>query len=35
MDVAEFHTYDGQLSRYEEVLRFPICEPRSEQPRII
>ena len=34
MDVAEFHTYDGQLSRYEEVLGFPICEPRSDQPRI-
>lgn len=28
MEVAEFHTYDGQLSRYEEVLGFPICEPR-------
>ncbi len=35
MEVAEFHTYDGQLGRYEEELGFPICEPRSEQPRIV
>lgn len=35
MDVAEFHTYDERLGRYAEVIGFPICEPRSEQPRIV
>lgn len=35
MDVAEFHTYDNRLGRYAEVLGFPICEPRSDQPRIV
>jgi len=34
MDVAEFHTFDGQLGRYQDVLGFPICEPRPDQPRI-
>jgi len=35
MEVAEFHTYDERLGRYSEVVGFPICEPRSEQPRIV
>ena len=33
--VVEFHTYDDRLGRYADVLGFPICEPRSDQPRIV
>lgn len=35
LGVAEMHSYDAQLQRYSEILGFPICEPRSEQPRIV
>ena len=35
MGVAEFHTYDDSLPRYEELVGFPICEPRTSQPRIV
>lgn len=30
-EAKEFHTYDAQLSKYEELTGFPIHEPRSEQ----
>lgn len=35
MAVVEFHTYDAQLARYGEVVGFPVCEPRTSEPRIM
>jgi len=28
---SEFHTYDGGLQKYEEIIGFPVCEPNSKQ----
>ena len=33
--VAEFHTYDGGLEKYGPLVEFTICEPYTEQPRMI
>lgn len=35
MEVVEFHSYDDTLPRYAELVGFPICEPRTFQPRIV
>jgi predicted nucleic acid-binding protein len=34
--VSEFHTYDlSHLARYEQTIGFKICEPYTEQPRLV
>ncbi|MCY4578941.1 MAG: PIN domain-containing protein [Chloroflexi bacterium] len=33
--LEEFHTYDGRLLKYESLVGFSICEPYTEQPRMI
>ena len=35
MEVVEMHTLEPKLSRYSEVVGFPIQEPRTLEPRII
>ena len=30
-EAKEFHTYDVQLSKYQELTGFPIHEPRTDQ----
>ena len=35
LGVVEFHTYDIKLCRYEGIVGFPICEPRTFEPRIV
>ncbi|MFN8187799.1 MAG: type II toxin-antitoxin system VapC family toxin [Gaiellales bacterium] len=35
MGVVEFHSYDDTLPRYADLAGFPICEPRTFQPRIV
>ena len=32
--VDEFHTYDGGLSKYEELLSFKICEPSVAEQQL-
>ena len=33
--LKEFHTYDSGLLKYESLVEFSICEPYTEQPRMI
>ena len=33
--LEEFHTYDNGLMKYESLVEFRICEPNTEQPRMI
>lgn len=35
LNLKEFHTYDRGLFKYEPLVGFSICEPRTEQPRMI
>ena len=35
LTLDEFHTYDSGLIKYESLIDFRICEPYTEQPRMI
>ena len=35
IEVSEFQTYDGRLSRYASIVDFSICEPYTPQPRML
>ena len=35
VQVDEFHTYDGNLEKYGDIVGFTICEPHTVQPRMI
>ena len=35
VQVDEFHTYDGSLEKYAALVSFRICEPYTQNPRMI
>jgi predicted nucleic acid-binding protein len=35
LGVEAFHTYDGGLTKWGEVIGVPVAEPDPEQPRLI
>lgn len=35
LSVSEFHTYDGRLKKFEQILTFRIVEPYTARPKMI
>jgi hypothetical protein len=34
LGVIDFHTYDGRVQRWSDVLGFPVREPITQTPRL-